>query len=87
MHVGCVVTDATGADRALGTALITTFDDAAEIQPVAISVTIKLYVFDPANPESAVVAPDPETTPGLIVHAPDGNPLNETLPVGTEQVG
>lgn len=42
MHVGCVVTDATGADGAPGTTLITTFADSAEIQPVAISVTIKL---------------------------------------------
>ena len=40
LHVGCVVTDAVGAAGATGTELTTTFADATEIHPVAVSVTV-----------------------------------------------
>ena len=39
------------------------------------------------KPEIVVVAPVPETAPGLIVHVPVGKPLSTTLPVGTKHVG
>ena len=39
------------------------------------------------NNVKVVVAPLPAIAPGLIVHAPAGNPLKATLPVGTVQVG
>lgn len=42
LQVGCVVTVAVGADGEAGTALITTFADATEVHPVAVSVTVKL---------------------------------------------
>jgi hypothetical protein len=87
LHVGCVVTDATGAAGVPGTARIITFDDAAEIHPVVDSVTVKLYVAEAFNPVSVVVAPVPAKAPGLIVHAPEGNPFNTTLPVDKVHVG
>ena len=40
MHVGCVVTVAVGAVGPAGIALITTLADAADVQPVAVSVTV-----------------------------------------------
>jgi hypothetical protein len=72
---------------AVGIELMTTLADATEVQPVEVSVTVKLWVVDTAKPESVVVAPLPAIAPGLIVHAPAGNPLNATLPVGVAQVG
>ena len=42
---------------------------------------------DGVNNANVVVAPLPAIAPGLIVHAPAGNPLKATLPVGTVQVG
>ena len=39
------------------------------------------------KPEIVVVAPVPETAPGLIVHVPAGKPLSTTLPVDKAQVG
>ena len=42
---------------------------------------------DGASNVNVVVAPLPAIAPGLIVHAPAGNPLKATLPVGTVQVG
>ena len=42
LHVGWVVTVAVGADGEAGTALITTFAEATEVHPVAVSVTVKL---------------------------------------------
>ena len=39
------------------------------------------------NNVKVVVVPLPAIAPGFIVHAPAGNPLNATLPVGTVQVG
>ena len=40
-----------------------------------------------ANNVNVVVVPLPAIEPGLIVHAPAGNPLKATLPVGVVQVG
>ena len=60
---------------------------AAEVQAVVVSVTVKLKVVETVNPVKVVVAPLPETAPGLIVHAPAGKPLKSTLPVATAQVG
>ena len=37
--------------------------------------------------EIVVDVPDPVIAPGFIVHAPEGKPLNATLPVGVVQVG
>ena len=42
---------------------------------------------DGVNSVNVVVAPLPAIAPGLIVHAPAGNPLKATLPVGVVQVG
>ena len=39
------------------------------------------------NPVSVVLAVDPLMLPGLMVHVPEGKPLNTTLPVDTVQVG
>jgi hypothetical protein len=53
-------------------------------------VTVKVYV-PVARSETVNVAPVPAvvTFPGFRVkiQLPDGNPLNATLPVATEQVG
>ena len=42
VHVGCVIVPTTGVTGAVGIALITTFEVAVEIQPVATLVTVKL---------------------------------------------
>lgn len=86
VHVGCVIVPTVGGD-CTGCALITTLADAPEVHPVAVSVTVKLYVVDSINPVSVVIVPVPTIAPGLIVHAPEGNPLNATLPVDIVQVG
>ena len=86
VQVGCVMVPTIGV-AAVGTALITMLALAAEIQPVAVSVTVKLCVVDTAKPVSVVVVPLPAIAPGFIVHAPAGNPLSATLPVGIVQVG
>ena len=44
-------------------------------------------MLDGVNKVSVVVAPLPAIPPGFIVHAPAGNPLKATLPVGVVQVG
>ena len=53
-------------------------------------VTVKEYVPED-NPEKSAVVPEvfKVCPPGdaVIVHVPEGNPLNETLPVETEHVG
>ena len=72
---------------AIGIPLITTLADGIEVQPVAVSVTVKLYVAAIAKPVSVVVAPVPIMAPGFIIHPPAGNPANATLPVGTVHVG
>ena len=86
VHVGRVIVPTVGGD-CTGCALITTLADAAEVHPVAVSVTVKLCVVDSVNPVIVVVVPVPTIAPGLIVHAPEGNPLNTTLPVDIVQVG
>jgi hypothetical protein len=70
--------------------MIFTFNDDADIHPAAL-VTVKEYVPE-ARPETVVFVPDPVvvTSPGLRVNIQlpdDGNELNATLPVATEQVG
>jgi hypothetical protein len=59
--------------------------EATDVQPVAL-VTVKLYV-PGLKPLMVVVAPEPETLPGLIIQLPDGKPLSATLPVAVVQVG
>jgi hypothetical protein len=71
----------------VGTALMTTSEEATEVQPVTVEVTVKLYVAAGAKPFIVVVGPLPVMPPGFIVQAPDGKPLKATLPVGTVQVG
>ena len=85
-HVGCVIVPTVGAAGVAGWALITTFAEADEVHPVAVSVTVKLYILA-TSPGIVVVVPVPEIAPGCIVHAPDGNPLKATLPVDKIQVG
>jgi hypothetical protein len=65
--------------------LITTFADAADVQPLEF-VTVKLCV-PGTSPEIVVLEVDPVTEPGLIVQVPDGRLLNTTLPVGTVHAG
>jgi hypothetical protein len=86
VQVGWVM-DPTNGAVVVGTALITTFAEATDVQPVAVEVTVKLYVAAGAKPFIAVVAPLPVMAPGFMVQAPTGNPLKATLPVGTVQVG
>ena len=86
-QVGCVVTVAVGADGEAGTALITTFAEATEVQPVAVEVTVKLKVVEGANNVKVVAGPLPAIAPGSMIQAPAGKPLKATLPVGTAQVG
>ncbi len=50
VQVGCVIVPTTGLTGAVGTALITIFEVAVEIQPVPTLVTVKLYEVDGANP-------------------------------------
>jgi len=87
VHVGCAVTLAVGLTGGLGTLFIETGDEAAEMQPVSASVTLKLKVPPADRPEMVVVAPDPAIAPGLMIQLPDGNPEIETLPVVRMQVG
>jgi hypothetical protein len=85
-HVGCTVTLAVGVAGTAGTAVMTTFDDNADIQPDAL-VTVKLYVLPSASPEIVVLVVFPAIDPGLMVQLPEGKPLKTTLPVGVAQVG
>ena len=66
---------------------ITTSAEALEVHPVAVFVTVKLYVAEGARPETVVVVPEPEIEPGFIVQLPAGSPLRATLPVGVPQLG
>lgn len=85
VQVGWEVVPITGADGVAGCVLITTFADAADVQPLEF-VTVKLCV--PAvSPEIVVLEVDPVTEPGLIVQVPAGRLLKITLPVRTEHVG
>lgn len=69
-----------------GTAPITTLLDAVEVQPPAL-VTVNVYVAPAGIPLTVtdVVFPVVVTPPGIlvIVHVPEGNPLNTTEPEGT----
>jgi hypothetical protein len=85
VHVGCVTELNVGWDGVNGCVLITTLAEPTDVQPVAL-VTVKLYV-PGVNPLMVVLAPEPETLPGLIVQLPDGKPLSVTLPVAVVQVG
>ena len=81
---------ATGAVGVTGCVLITTFDEATEVQPSEL-VTVYVYVPD-AMPDKVVLVPVPVvvTEPGLrvSVHEPlVGSPLSVTPPVATAQVG
>ena len=70
-----------------GPALITTLALAADVQPVAVSVIVKLCVVEAVRPVIVAVVPVPAIAPGLMVHAPDGKPLKATLPVEVAHVG
>lgn len=59
--------------------------DASEIHPTPL-LTVKLYV-PVANPDRVVLDPDPDMEPGLMIQFPAGKPVNNTLPVETEQEG
>jgi len=80
-----VIAPTTGIEGVKGCALITTFADAIDVQPIAF-VTVKVRVPD-ARLEMVVFSPVPASTPGFIIQFPAGKPLNATLPVETEQVG
>jgi hypothetical protein len=85
-QVGWVIVPIAGAAGAPGTVLITTLDEAVDIQPAAL-VTVKLYV-PGASPDIVVLVPDPVCVPGSIVQFPvAGSPFNTTLPVGAAHVG
>ena len=71
--------------------MITTFADAAEIQPDAL-VTVKVYVVPATSPFMVLLAPLPEVIipPGVIINFHDpvaGRPLKTTLPVAMLIVG
>ena len=79
-----------GGDGVAGWELITTFAEAGDVHPIEL-VTVKVYVPE-GIPEMITVVPLPEfvAPPGfrVTVQMPvDGNPLNVTVPVATEQVG
>jgi hypothetical protein len=80
---------AIGATGVAGCVSIVTLDEFEDIHPLA-SVTVKVYIPE-FNPEMVVLIPVEVkfTFPGnlVIVQLPEGNPLNVTLPVATEQVG
>ncbi len=76
----------TGA-AALGTALVVTLALAAEIHPVAVSVTVQLKVVDAGRLLNVVVVHYSPNAPGLIVQATTVNQLKSKFPVVTAQVG
>jgi hypothetical protein len=84
-QVGWVKLPNIGADGVAGGSFMTKLDDGNEVQPASL-VTVKAYV--PGNkPVIVVLVLVPVIAPGLIVHVPDGKPVNTLLPVGTVQVG
>jgi hypothetical protein len=91
-QVGWVIVPTTGAAM-VGTALITTLADKADVHPAAFC-TVNLYVNPAGRLPTVVVAPVPvdvvvvDPFDRVNIHVPeDGNPLNATEPVGTAQVG
>jgi hypothetical protein len=89
-QVGGVIVPTTGAEGVSGCTLITTFDDAGDVQPSEL-VTVNVYV-PGASPVIVVLVPDPVVVvlPGVrvMVQSPDaGRLLSITLPAGTAQVG
>lgn len=89
VHVGCVMAPTSGFNGVCGCVLITMFAVASEVQPSEL-ITVNVYV--PAVRPLTVndtVLPVVVIPPGLRikVHVPDGNPLNSTEPVASEQVG
>ena len=90
VQVGCVIVPTIGADGAKGCALITTFEDVADVHPAAL-VTVKEKI-PGSRPGMVVVDPLPVvvTSPGLrvIVQVPgDGREYKNTLPVANIHVG
>ena len=84
-QVGWVIVPTMGAEGVIGWVPITTFTDANETQPAPL-LTVKVYV-PVASPDMVELVPDPDIAPGLIVQLPAGKPVNNTLPVATEQDG
>ena len=85
LHDGGVIVPTDGDAGLSGCGLITTSEDALEVHPAEL-VTVKVWL-PAATPDTIVLLVDPILPPGLIVHVPDGNPFNTTLPVDTEHVG
>ena len=90
MQVGWVIIPTTGAVGVVGCALITTFEDDAEVHPNA-SVTVYVYV-PAARPVMVVLIPVPVvvTLPGVLVSVQvpvAGKPFKTTLPVAKPHVG
>ena len=89
VQVGCVIVPTTGAHGVADCAFTTTFPVADEEQPVEF-LTVNVYV-PAARPLTVVdvLLPVVVTPPGLrvSVHVSNGNPLNDTEPVATVQVG
>ena len=65
-------------------------EEATEVQPETLSVTVNVYEDPGAKPVNVVVVPEPEAEPEgvpVMVHEPAGNPLRSTEPVGVVQSG
>jgi hypothetical protein len=84
-QLGCITDAIWGAGGVPGLLIITTSAVSIETHPASL-VTLKRYVFG-IKLDMVIVLPVPVIAPGLIVHVPEGNPLNCTLPVATEQEG
>ena len=84
-HVGWLTALIIGAVGDPDGALMMTFSETGDVHPSAL-VTVNPY--EPgASPVTLALAPDPSIAPGLMIHFPEGNPFNATLPVGTSHVG
>jgi hypothetical protein len=79
-----------GADEPDGIPFTTAFEEATDVQPLDVLVTVNVYVVPGAKPEMDVVVPEPVALPDgepVIVHALTGKPLRAIVPVGVGQVG
>ena len=88
LQVGCVVTVAVGAIGDAGCAFTVTLEDATEVQEpfetVKVQVPAARLVKLAEVPDPVMVAP----LDVVAVQVPDaGNPVRETVPVATVQVG